>query len=93
MEATLTIVRIVILTVLSGIVLLCAAAWWKRTADRLWIIPPLSWALLGMTLYILVLRGGMSSRAFGIWAGVLWLSTCFLVLGGVWLFLWPARRR
>lgn len=93
MEATLTAVRIVILIALVAIVALCATAWWKRPGDRLWAIPPLSWALFGMALYVAVLYGNLSPRAFGIWAGALWLCTCFLVLGGVWLFLWPARKR
>lgn len=93
MEATLTAVRIVILTTLSAIVVLCVVAWWKRPAERLQTIPPLSWALFGVALYIAALTHSLSPRSFTFWASALWLSTCFLVLGGVWLFLWPARKR
>lgn len=93
METTLTAVRIVILATLVAIVALCVVAWWKRPAERLRTTPPLSWALFGMALYVAVLYHDLSPRAFAFWAGALWLCTCFLVLGGVWLFLWPARNK
>lgn len=93
MEATLTVVRIVILVLLVAIIALCGMAWWKRPFNRLWIIPPFSWSVFVMALYIAVLYGDISSRMFSVWAGALWLCTCLLVLGGVWLFLWPARKR
>lgn len=93
MEATLTAVQIVILTTLIAIVALCVLAWWKRPSERLRTIPPLSWALSGVALYVAALVRDLPPRVFAFWAGALWLSTCFLVLGGVWLFLWPARKR
>ena len=93
MGATLMSVRIVTLFTLMAIVALCVMAWRKRPSERLRTIPPLSWALFGVALYVAVLYRDLSPRAFAFWAGALWLSTCFLVLGGVWLFLWPARKR
>lgn len=92
MAAQMTI-PVLTLTVFVLIAALCAMAWWRRPAHRFWAIPPFSWALFGITLYAIVLHRGMSPAAFAFWAGTMWLTTCFLVLGGVWLFLWPARRR
>lgn len=93
MEATQTAIRVLTLVSFLAVVGLCIMAWLKRPSGRVWIVPPLSWGVFGMILFAVALYYDIPPRAMSFWIGALWLHTCFLVLGGVWLYLWPARKK
>jgi len=92
MNATQAALWTLTLITFIAIAALCAMAAWKRPNMRLWTAPPASWALHGMAFFAFVLAEKLSPLGMARWASALWLHACFLVLGGVWLFLWPARR-
>ena len=71
---------------------LCLAAWAKRPIVRLRVVPPASWALHGAIYYSVLIGGWVTNHTFwSMWAAALGLHMALLVLGLVWLFLWPAK--
>lgn len=92
MEAIETI-RVVNLVLRIAIVVLCAGAWLARPRRCLWVVAPLSYAVNGIVYYSLILSGVLTNAVtISIWSSSLGLHVGFLILGGVWLFIWPAYR-
>ncbi|MCA9868712.1 MAG: hypothetical protein KC410_19645 [Anaerolineales bacterium] len=85
-------IRLINLGLRLVIVALCALAWVKRPHVRLWVIPPATWALHG-AIYYAVLASGLviNYTILSLWSAALGLHIGILILGGVWLFLWPAK--
>ena len=91
---TVDVMRSINLALRLAIVVLCVAAWRGRPKDRLWVIAPLSYALNGVVYYVLVLSRILTNpEVIGTWSSSLGLHVGFLILGGVWLFLWPRGRK
>ena len=90
----LDVMRSINLVLRLAIVVLCVSAWRGRPKDRLWVIAPLSYALNGVVYYVLVLSRVLTNpEVISTWSSSLGLHVGFLILGGVWLFLWPRGRK
>lgn len=71
---------------------LCLIAFRKRPRARLWAIPPLSWALHGLVFYIILSAGiPINPTLLRLWSAALSLHVDILIVGAVWLFVWPAK--
>lgn len=91
---TVDVMRSINLVLRLATVVLCVMAWRERPRARLWVIAPLSYALNGVVFYVLVLSRTLTSpEAISTWSSSLGLHVGFLILGGVWLFLWPRGQR
>ena len=89
---TLDVIRLINLVLRLAIIGLCAVTWLKRPHVRLWVIPPATWALHGAIYYAVLLSGWVINHTFlSLWSAALGLHMAILVIGMVWLFLWPAR--
>jgi len=94
MAVTQLALRLLILAMATLIFVLCVVGAWRRPEKRLWAIPPGSVALHAIMFYAAVLgEVGFSPAALNLWSNALRLHEGVLVLAGVWLYLWPARRR
>lgn len=94
METTQSTLRALNLTIEVLVFVLCAVGAWRRPERRLWAIPPATVALHAVVFYAVVLSDvGFSPVALNLWSNSLRLHEGLLVLVGVWLFLWPARKR
>lgn len=93
METTQVTLRALNLTIAVLVSVLCAVGAWQRTEKRLWAVPPATVALHAIVFYVAVLVDvGFSPVAVNLWSNALRLHEGLLVLVGVWLFLWPARK-
>ena len=91
-------IRLVNVTVRLVVLFLCLMAGIRRPrkwALVLWLVAPLSWAIHGLAYYwVLFMAPGLfSPAAMDRWLAALGLHVALLILGGVWLFLWPAKGR
>ncbi len=94
METTQVTLRALNLTIAVLVSVLCAVGAWRRPERRLWAVPPATVALHAVVFYAAVLGGaGFSPVTLNLWSNALRLHEGLLVLVGVWLFLWPARKR
>lgn len=86
---TIRLVNLAIRLVTLG---LCIVSWSRRPRSRLWIIPPLSWAVHEALYYSALLTGlALSPTLQNIWSCALGLHEGFLMIGAVWLVIWPAK--
>ena len=91
-------IRLVNVAVRLVVLFLCLMAGSRRPLNRklmLWLVAPLSWAIHGLAFYwvLFMAPGFLSPAAMDRWSAALGLHVALLILGGVWLFLWPAKGR
>lgn len=85
-------IRLVNLAIRLAVIGLCIAGWLRRPKSRLWVIPPVSWAVHGVVFYAVLLLGVALPPTFqSLWSSALGLHVGFLIVGAVWLVIWPAR--
>ncbi len=90
--STVELIQAINLVLRLVVIGLCLAAWLRRPKVRLWVIPPVLWALHGAIYYAVLLSGMVISYVFlSMWTAALGLHIAILIVGGVWLFLWPAK--
>lgn len=92
MDTTQLILRILILIMAAATVALGGAAWRRRPSVRVWTWAPVSWAAHVAAFYVVLLWGNALPEQLNLWSSALRVHESILVLVGVWLFLWPARR-
>lgn len=86
------VIRLVNLAIRLVTIALCVMGWLRRPKSRLWIIPPLSWAVHGILFYCLLLAGVTLNPTFqSLWSSAMGLHVGFLIIGAVWLAIWPAK--
>ncbi len=94
MAATQLTLRVLALAIATLVFVLSIVGAWRRPEKRLWAIPSASVALHAIMFYAAVMGDvGFSPAALNLWSNALRLHEGVLVLVGVWLYLWPARRR
>lgn len=86
--------RALILAIAVLIFVLSVVGAWQQPEKRLRAIPPATAALHAIAFYAAVLGDvGFSPATLNLWSNALRLHEGVLVLVGVWLYLWPARKR
>ncbi len=94
MAATQLTLRVLTLAIATLVFVLSIVGAWRRPEKRLWAIPPATAALHAVAFYAAVMGdGGFNPVAVNLWSNALRLHEGLLVLVGVWLFLYPARKR
>ena len=93
MDTTQLILRSLILAMMTATVALGVVAWWRRPSVRVWTWAPVSWAAHVAAFYVVILWGNLPPERLTLWSSALRVHESILVLVGVWLFLWPARRK